>query len=89
VISHTTKQFRKRLRELPLEVQQQARQAYLTWLRNPWHPGLRFKQIHQLDPIYSARVALGWRAVGVRSGDTVIWFWIGSHAEYDRLIANL
>jgi len=88
VISHTTKQFRKLLRELPADVQKQARQAYLTWARDPWHSSLHFKRIHGTDPIYSARIALGWRAVGVRSGDTVIWYWIGSHADYDKLIAK-
>ena len=88
MISHTTKQFRKLLRELPADVQKQARQAYLTWSRDPWHSSLRFKQIHSTDPIYSARISLGWRTVGVRSGDTVIWYWIGSHADYDKLIAK-
>jgi hypothetical protein len=32
------------------------------------------------------RVGLNYRAVGVRDGQDVIWFWIGSHAEYDKLI---
>lgn len=40
-------------------------------------------------PIYSVRIALGWRAVGVKEGEHMIWFWIGSHAEYDKLIALL
>jgi hypothetical protein len=88
VISHTNKQFRKLLRQLPRSVQKQARQSYLTWMRDPWHPGLHFKQIHPTEPIYSVRISLGWRAVGVRSGDTVIWYWIGSHGDYDKLIAN-
>ena len=88
MISHTNKQFRKLLRQLPRGVQKQARQTYLTWRRDPWHPSLRFKQIHATEPIYSVRISLGWRAVGVRSGDTVIWYWIGSHGDYDKLIAN-
>ena len=88
VISHTNKQFRKLLAELPPEIQKQARQAYLTWLRDSWHPSLRFKQIHPTDPIYSVRISLGWRTVGIRSGDIVIWYWIGSHADYDKLIAK-
>jgi hypothetical protein len=89
VISHTAKQFRKLLLELPSDVQKQARQTYRTWLRDPWHPSLRFKQIHPTESIYSVRISLGWRAVGVRSDDVVIWYWIGSHASYDKLIANL
>jgi hypothetical protein len=38
---------------------------------------------------YSARVGIGYRAVGVLDGDTITWFWIGSHANYDRLLENL
>lgn len=88
MISHTNKQFRKLLRALPPRVQKEARQAYLKWRRDPRHSSLHFKPIHPTEPIYSVRIALGWRAVGVRSGDTVIWYWVGSHSDYDRLIAN-
>jgi hypothetical protein len=34
-------------------------------------------------------VGLGYRALGVREGETMVWFWIGSHAEYDRLVRGL
>jgi hypothetical protein len=37
----------------------------------------------------SARVGIGYRAIGVLDGDTVAWFWIGSHAGYDRLLEQL
>jgi hypothetical protein len=56
---------------------------------NPSHPGLRFKKVHPDPPTYSARVGIGYHAVGVRVGDTVVWFWIGSHANYDRLLEQL
>lgn len=39
--------------------------------------------------IYSARVGLGYRALAVRDGDDVVWFWIGTHADYDQLIRSL
>ena len=55
----------------------------------PLHPGLRFKQVHPTLPIYSVRVSLDYRALGVREGDSVIWFWIGSHSEYERLLASV
>lgn len=42
-----------------------------------------------MPPIYSARVGLGYRALAVREGGTWIWFWIGNHADYDRLLRNL
>jgi hypothetical protein len=58
-------------------------------MRDPSHPSLQFKRVHAKEPIYSVRIGLGWRAVGVRSDDTVVWFWIGSHAEYDKLLSGL
>jgi hypothetical protein len=87
--SRTTQRFRELLAALPAHVKQQARQAYHLFRENPRHPGLHFKQVHADPPIYSARVGLSFRAVGVLDGDTVIWFWIGSHAEYDRLLEHL
>jgi hypothetical protein len=57
--------------------------------KNPQHPSLQFKQVHPSRPIFSARVALGYRALGVRDGDDLIWFWVGSHADYDQLLAQL
>jgi len=84
--SRTTRRFRELFAHLPAQAQRQAREAYRLFLQNPGHPGLRFKQVHTDPPTYSARVGIGYRAVGVLDGDTVIWFWIGSHAEYDRLI---
>jgi hypothetical protein len=40
-------------------------------------------------PIFSVRIGLDWRAVCVRTGDVVLWYFIGSHADYDRLIKTL
>jgi hypothetical protein len=90
VKSRTSARFRKALGELPEQAQEQARAAYRQFLRDPWHPGLRFKQVHSTLPIWSARIGLQYRAVGERQEDgTVVWFWIGSHAEYDRLLRRL
>jgi mRNA-degrading endonuclease RelE of RelBE toxin-antitoxin system len=89
VTSRTTERFRKAFRKLPPTVQRQAKAAYHLWRDNPSHPSLQFKRIHSREPIYSVRIGIGWRAVGVRSDDTVVWFWIGSHAEYDKLLSNL
>jgi hypothetical protein len=86
VKSGTTERFRKALAALPDEVQEQARSAYRQFMRDPHHPGLRFKPVHPSQPVYSARVGRGYRALGVLDGDTVIWYWIGSHAEYDRML---
>ena len=84
--SRTTAQFRKQLRVLPEEVQRQAKNAYQHFKRDPWHNSLRFKQVHPHQPLYSVRVARGYRAVGKRDDRGMLWFWIGSHADYDRLL---
>lgn len=74
---------------LPEQIQEQAREAYRQFKRDPGHPSLRFKKVHPELSIYSARLGKNYRAVGQLEGDTVIWFWLGSHAEYDKLLSQL
>jgi mRNA-degrading endonuclease RelE of RelBE toxin-antitoxin system len=81
--------FLNAYRKLPKEVREQARKAYRLFRDNPQHPGLNFKRVHPNQPIYSARVSRGYRTLGVRSDDVIIWFWIGSHADYDKLLSTL
>jgi hypothetical protein len=88
VKSVTTDRFRKAYRNLPPHVKRQARRAYAAFKSNPSHQGLQLKQVHPTELIFSARVSLGYRALAVREDDTWIWFWIGSHADYDRLISQ-
>jgi hypothetical protein len=47
---------------------------------------LRFKKVGNQENVYSVRIGLGYRALGILEGSVVTWFWIGSHAEYDQLI---
>ena len=74
---------------MPAHVQDQAQDAYRRFQSDPYHPGLHFKQVHPSMPVHSVRVTAAYRALGVRDGDTVVWFWIGSHADYDRLVSRL
>ena len=68
---------------LPSHVKQQARSAYTLFQDNPNHPSLNFKRVGQRRPVYSVRVSAGYRALGVMEQNDIIWFWIGSHQEYD------
>jgi hypothetical protein len=70
--SRTTDGFRKNFAELPADVQKQARQAYRLFIENPHHPSLRFNSIHPNRPIYSVRIGLDYRAVGIRDEDDII-----------------
>ena len=87
--SRITARFRAAFDLLPPPIQARARQAYRLFAADPEHPSLRFKQVHPTRPIFSARVGLGYRALGVRDAGDIVWFWIGSHAEYDRLVSRL
>ena len=87
--SRTTEKFRSLLAAATPERQAKIRSAYRLWCENPAHPSLRFKKIHPRLPIYSVRVDLNWRAVGVLQGDTLLWFWVGPHAEYEALLKAL
>jgi hypothetical protein len=88
VKSRTTERFRRAFADLPESVQRQAREAYRLFQDNPAHPGLRFRQVHPTRPIFSARVNLDYRALAIREGETVVWFWIGNHDEYERLLGR-
>ena len=87
--SRTTAAFRDMFAGLPPDVQHQARAAYHLFQQDPRHPGLRFKKVHATLPVSSARVGLHHRAVGVLSDNGIVWFWIGPHTEYDRLLSKL
>jgi hypothetical protein len=89
VRSFTTDSFRRCFRGLPAEMRRQARAAYRRFQADPHHASLRFKQVHATEPIFSVRIGLGYRALGVKDGEDIIWFWIGSHADYDRLVARM
>ncbi len=89
LISKTSEKFRKCFNRLPGHIQRQAVQAYKDFKRDPSHPGLNFKPTKRNASIYSARVALGWRALGTKRENTIVWFWISSHAQYQLLIAQL
>ncbi len=84
--SHTTRRFWRLFSELPGEVQLEAKRAFVLFSRDPTHPGLHFKKLEGQDSIYSARIGLDYRALAVVKKDRVVWYWIGSHAQYDRLV---
>jgi Txe/YoeB family toxin of Txe-Axe toxin-antitoxin module len=81
--SATLPSFWEEYRALSPKIRAGARKAYQLWAENPFHPSLHFKCINSKEDIWSVRVTRSHRAVGVMSGDTVTWFWIGNHDEYE------
>lgn len=74
---------------MPTDTRILARKAYRLFRENPRHPSLRFRKVHDREPIYSVRVPLAYRAVGIVKDDEITWFWIGDHAGYDRLLKSV
>lgn len=70
--------------QLPNEIRNLADQSFELLKQNPRHPSLHFKKAGRY---WSVRVGLYYRALGVETEEGVAWFWIGSHAEYDRLLS--
>jgi len=84
--SHASSEFWALFDRLPQRIQQQAAKQYERFARDPYHPSLRLKPV---GPFWSVRVSRSYRALAARRGDHFFWFWIGSHADYDNLIARL
>ena len=85
--SKRSSSFKKRYAQLPPSIQREADEAYRQFRADPDHPGLGFKQI--VGAYYSARVGIGHRALAVQRGGYWLWFWIGTHAEYDKFLDEL
>lgn len=87
--SSVTKSFRIKLQQLPLSIQQQAIKAYKLWKQDPYHNSLQFKKVNLQPLIYSVRVTLNYRCLGLLEKEHIYWYWIGTHAEYDDLLRRL
>jgi hypothetical protein len=87
VISKTRPAFWRAYGGLATSAKDRAREAYRLFERNPDHPSLRFKKVQAREDVWSVRINDQCRAVGVRSGDTIEWIWIGTHNEFDNLFS--
>ena len=81
--SQATTKYWRAYSLLPVNVQRIALKQHRLWLHDPRHPSINFKKVGRY---WSARITDDYRALGVMRGDTVIWFWIGPHADYVRII---
>jgi hypothetical protein len=84
--SRSTRKFWRLFEALPVTVQNQARQTYRQFQSNPAYPSLNFKRVDASEPVYSVRIGIYYRALGILEGDTITWFWIGPHDAYDKLL---
>jgi hypothetical protein len=72
-------------RKLPREIRHLADRCFALLKSDSAHRSLQFKKI---GPLWSARVGLHYRSLGIEAASDVVWFWIGSHDEYDKLVGR-
>ena len=83
----TVPDFWTHYRQLPPDVQRLADKNFELIKANPHHPSLRLKRVGKAAQLWSARVGIHYRVLGREREDEIIWFWIGTHAEYDRILS--
>lgn len=72
--SQRAKAFRELFAALPKRAQHQANEAYKLFKQDPFHPSLHFKPLDPAEPsVYSARVGMHYRVIGIREGDSILW----------------
>lgn len=74
---------------LPHDIRERANKQFALIKENSQHPSLQFKKIGERrgNEIWSARVTLKYRALAIKREDGYLWFWIGDHEAYDRLVS--
>lgn len=82
--SKTLPSFWDAYQSLPNPAKAAARKTYQLWRDAPFHPSLHFKCVDQAERVWSVRLTRNYRALGILDGDTVTWFWVGSHKDYER-----
>jgi len=82
----TTQEFRKLYDELPREIKELANKNFELLKKDPLHPSLHFKKVGKL---WSVRIGDRYRALALKDGDEFIWFWIGTHEEYNLMIKKV
>ena len=87
MISKTHENFWFCQHALPAAVQQLALGKFHLWQEEPFNPSLHFKEL--IRGVWSVRINQNYRALGRLRGNLIVWFWIGTHAEYDQLLKRL
>lgn len=80
--------FWRLYRALPRQIQERADRAFVLLQQSPDHPSLHLKKLKGRDGLWSARVGLDYRVLAAEEDSGLHWFWIGSHAEYDKILGR-
>ena len=83
----TLPRFWRHYRSLPQEIQNLADKSFELLKADPRHPSLHLKRLGGAKHLWSVRVGAHYRALGIDKPEGIVWFWIGTHAEYDKLLS--
>jgi len=75
--------FWEKYKELPENIKKLANRNFELLKKNPYHPSLHLKKVGRY---WSVRVGKKYRAIAIEIGEGIIWFWIGKHSEYEKII---
>jgi len=87
--NRTTRQFRDLFAALPKRIQLLTREACRLFDTNPTHPSFRIHELadskkgHHVPGSISVSITMQYRAIYIEQDGTNIWYWIGTHADYD------
>jgi len=84
----TLPRFWQYYHQLPTAIRQLADKNYAILKINPHHPSLQFKRIGGQRQLWSVRVGDHYRALGFEKPEGIIWFWIGTHSQYEQLLSR-
>ena len=84
MISKARPSFWRLYARLPEAVKLRAKEVYRLFSTNPDHPSLRWKKLQSGHSYWSVRINDQYRAVGLREGEVIEWFWIGTHNEFNK-----
>ena len=79
----TSPSFWKEYKKLPKHIQELADKNFKILKENSMHPSLHLKKVWDY---WSVRVGEKHRAVAIEMEEGLLWFWIGTHAGYDKLL---
>ena len=69
--------------QLPNDIQTNAKKHFELLKANPYHPSLHLKKVKEY---WSIRIGVKYRALGIQKDGNLVWFWIGKHDDYEKMI---
>lgn len=84
MVNRRVRSYRKCLEKLGVDISTELERAYALWLENPQANSLGFKLLHDVPPVGRVKIGDHYRAIMVVDGDTAVWFWVGTHEDYNK-----